>query len=192
MIPLLFPDTLTHWLLAAASAAAVGFFAAGLTLYFERAPRPLWVLIVHYLSMALALLGFLGVLFLPTRSDAWVGVAIAMYVAAIAIFLAAIESAKRTRLQRSFIDHPLPDRLITDGPYQWIRHPFCSGYLLGALAGPVGIEHPVMFLLAAPLAVISVLAAVREERVWISGPRAAEYQDYRQRTGMFIPFVGRG
>ena len=108
MIPVAFPDTLTHWLLVAAAAATVGFLAAGLTLYFERAPRPPWVLAVHYLSMALALMGLLGVLFLPTRSDAWVGGAIAMYVAAIAIFLAAIESASWTRLQRSFVDHPLP------------------------------------------------------------------------------------
>jgi protein-S-isoprenylcysteine O-methyltransferase Ste14 len=187
-----FPDTLTHWLLVAASAAAVGFFAAGLTLYFERAPRPLWVLAVHYLSMAVALGSFLGVLFLPTRSDPWVGAAIAMYVTSIAIFLAAIESAKRTRLQRSFVDHPLPDRLITDGPYKWVRHPFCLGYLLGALAGPIGIDHPLMFVFAAPLAVIAVAAAVREEQVWLSGPRADEYREYRRLTGMFIPFVGRG
>lgn len=186
------PVALSHWLLVAASAAAIGFFAAGLTLYFERAPRPPWVLFVHYLSLALALLSFLGVLLLPARSDTWVAVAIVMYTGAIAIFLSAIESAKRTRLQRSFVDYPLPDRLITSGPYKWVRHPFCSGYLLGALAGPVGIDHRAMFLVAAPLVVISILAAVREEQVWLAGPRAAEYREYRRRTGMFIPFIGRG
>lgn len=170
----------------------MGFFAAGLTLYFERAPRPAWVLAVHYVSMVLALLGVLGVVFLPIRSDPWVAAAIAMYTLAIAIFLAAIESAKRTRLQRSYVDHPLPDRLITDGPYKWVRHPFCTGYLLGALAGPVGINHPGMFLVAVPLAGISIFAAVREERVWLSGARAVEYRDYQRRTGMFLPFLGRG
>ena len=183
------PDSLIHWLLAGASAAAVGFFAAGLTLYFERGARPLWVLAIHYASMVLALLGFLGVVLLPTRSDPWVAAAIVMYTIAIAIFLSSIEAAKRTRLQRSFVDHPLPDRLITDGPYRWIRHPFCVGYLLGALAGPVGIADPVMLLIAAPLAVISIAAAIREERVWLAGPRANEYREYRTRTGMFIPFV---
>jgi protein-S-isoprenylcysteine O-methyltransferase Ste14 len=186
------PDSLIHWLLIAASTAAVGFFAAGLTLYFERAPRPLWILVVHYGSMVLALAGLIGVVVLPTRSDPWVAAAIAMYTLAIAIFLAAIESAKRTRLQRSFVDHPLPDRLITDGPYQWVRHPFCTGYLLGTLAGPVGIDHPVMFAFAVPLALISIAAAIREERVWLSGSRADEYREYRRRTGMFVPFIGRG
>lgn len=186
-----FPDSLIHWLLVAASAAAVGFFAAGLTLYFEKSPRPLWVLAVHYLSMVLALAAFLGVLFLPTRADPWVAAAIVMYAAAIAIFLSSIEAAKRTRLQRSFVDHPLPDRLITDGPYKWIRHPFCTGYLLGALAGPVGIDHPGMLLIAAPLAVLSIYAAVHEERVWLAGPKSEEYRAYRRRTGMFLPFIGR-
>lgn len=180
-----------HWLLVAASAGAVGFFAAGLTMYFERAPRPAWVLAVHYSSMLLTLLGFFGVVFLPVRSEPWVAAAIGMYCAAIAIFLSAIEAAKRTRLQRSFVDLPLPDRLITDGPYRWVRHPFCAGYMLGALAGPVGIRHPAMFAVAIPLAALSVIAALREERVWLAGPRGEEYRAYKRRTGMFIPFIGR-
>jgi protein-S-isoprenylcysteine O-methyltransferase Ste14 len=186
------PQTLIHWLLAGASAAMVAFFAAGLTLYFERAPRPLWVLTLHYASMLLALMGFGGVLLLPPRADGFVIAAIGMYIVALAVFLAAIEAAQRTRLQRSFIDLPLPDRLITDGPFRWVRHPFCTGYLLGALAAPTGINHPVMWLIAVPLVVISIVAAVREERVWLSGSRADEYREYRRRTGMFLPFIGRG
>lgn len=187
-----FPDSLIHWVLAGASAATVSFFAAGLTLYFERAPRPLWVLAMHYASMVLALVGFAGVLLLQPRADAWVFTAIVMYMLALAVFLAAIEAAKRTRLQRSFIDHPLPDRLITDGPFKWVRHPFCTGYLLGASAGPIGIHHPVMLFIAAPLVAMTIVAALREERVWMSGPHADDYADYRRRTGMFIPFFGRG
>jgi protein-S-isoprenylcysteine O-methyltransferase Ste14 len=47
-------------------------------------------------------------------------------------------------------------------------------------------------LVAALLAAVTISAAVREERVWLSSPRADEYREYRRRTGMFIPFVGRG
>jgi protein-S-isoprenylcysteine O-methyltransferase Ste14 len=115
-----------------------------------------------------------------------------MYFASVSVFLSAIESAKRTRLQRSFVDHPLPERLIADGPYGWVRHPFCTGYLLAALAGPMAIDHIAMLVLALPLVMLSIYAAVREERVWLSGARRDEYRDYRRRTGMFIPFVGRG
>lgn len=188
---LTFPDSLLHWILVGASAATVAFFSGGLTLYFERGPRSPWVLAVHYSALLLAVVQVAAVTFLPVRSDLLVGVAIGMYLAALALFLAAIEAAKRTRLQRSFIDHPLPDRLITDGPFRWVRHPFCTGYLLGALAGPVGIDHVAMILIAAPLALVSVYAAFREERVWMASSHADEYRAYRARTGMFIPFIGR-
>jgi protein-S-isoprenylcysteine O-methyltransferase Ste14 len=190
-VSLHFPQTLIHWLLAGAAASAVSFFAVGLTLYFERSPRPLWVMAVHYVSMVLAILQVAGVLLLMPRSDAFAALGIVMYSMSIALYLSAIEAARRTRLQRSFVDHPLPDRLITDGPYRWVRHPFGAGYLLGALAAPIAIADLRMFLIAIPLMTATVLAAAREERVWLSSPRADEYREYRRKTGMFIPFIGR-
>ena len=179
-------------MLAGAGAAAVAFFAVGLTGYFERTPRPSWVRTLHYLSMMLVVLQLAGVTLLTPRSDGFVALGIAMYTASILLFLAAIESGKRTRLQRSFVDHPLPDRLITDGPFQWVRHPFGTGYLLGALAGPVAIADWPMLIIALALVSLTISAAVREERVWLSSARADEYRAYRRRTGMFIPFIGRG
>jgi len=81
--------------------------------------------------------------------------------------------------------------LVTHGPYRWVRHPFGAGYLLGALAAPIAINDVRMFLIALPLVALTLAAAFREERVWLSSPRADEYRAYRKRTGMFIPFVGR-
>jgi protein-S-isoprenylcysteine O-methyltransferase Ste14 len=191
-VSLQFPQSLMHWLLFGSAAAAVTFFAAGLTLYFERAPRPTWVLIAHYTSMLLALLQVAGVLVLEPRADALVALGVVMYTGSVALYLAAIESAKRTRLQRSFIDHPLPDRLITDGPYRWVRHPFGTGYLLSALAAPVAIDDLRMIAVAVPLVAMTVFAAIREERVWLASARGDAYREYRKRTGMFVPFLGRG
>ena len=184
-----FPNTVLHWLLAGSAVAALTFFAVGLTLYFERAPRPLWVLAVHYLSMVLALLQTAGVIFLEPRSDGFVALGTVMFTMSILLYLSAIESAKRTRLQRSFIDHPLPDRLITDGPYRWVRHAFGTGYLLGALAAPIAITEIWMLAITVPLVAVTIYAAVREERVWLSSPRADEYRAYRRRTSMFIPYL---
>ena len=186
-----FPQTLIHWLLAGSALAAVTFFAAGLTLYFERSPRPVWVIVVHYASMVLAMVQVAGVLLLPPRADVFVGLGIIMYTGSVLLYLAAIESAKRTRLQRSFVDLPLPDRLITDGPYRWVRHPFCSGYLLGALAAPLAIDDRRLAWIALLLVLVTVTAAVREEWVWLSSVHADQYRAYRRRTGMFVPFVGR-
>ena len=188
---LAWPQTPLHLVLAGSAVAAATFFAVGLTGYFERTPRPMCVLIVHYTSMVLAILQTAGVIFLRPRSDVFASVGIAMFTLSIALYLAAIEAAQRTRLQRSFIDHPLPDRLITDGPFRWVRHPFGTGYLLGALAAPIAIDDLRMIAIALPLVAATLYAAIREERVWLASRQGDEYRAYQKRTGMFIPFVGR-
>jgi protein-S-isoprenylcysteine O-methyltransferase Ste14 len=190
-LQLVWPQTPIHLVLAGAAVAAVTFFGVGLTGYFERTPRPVWVLVVHYVSMLLALLQTAGVIFLKPRSDFFASIGIGMFTLSIALYLAAIEAAQRTRLQRSFIDHPLPDRLITHGPFCWVRHPFCTGYLLGALAPPIAMDDLRMIAISLPLVAITFSAAIREERVWLASPRGDEYREYRKRTGMFIPFIGR-
>lgn len=185
------PQTLIHWLLAAAAAGAVIFFSMGLTTYFDRPRRPPpWVRVIHSLGTALSITQLALVFSLLPRGEVWAAVAIAMYTSAVAVFLAAIESARRTRLQRAFVDLPLPDRLITEGPYRWIRHPFYLGYILGALAAPIAIDSLALAVIAAITISISVAAAIREERIWLKSAHAEAYRAYRARTGMFIPFVG--
>jgi protein-S-isoprenylcysteine O-methyltransferase Ste14 len=187
------PQTVAHWVLAGSGTAAIIFFAVGLTTYFE-APkqRPKWVGLVHDSSLVLALIHLAATILIAPRSDRWAYAGVALYWSAMAIFLSAIEAARRTRLQRSFIDYPLPDRLITDGPFRWVRHPFFVGYILGALAAPVAIHSILLWLIAAGMITTSVSAAVREEQVWLASPRGEQYREYRKHTGMFLPFVGRG
>ena len=187
------PQTLIHWLLVGSAAAAIIFFSAGLTTYFEHPSyRRWWIHLIHDASIVLSLAHMAGVLLMPPRSDFWAAVGILLYFLSMIVFLAAIESAKRTRLQRAFIDDPLPNRLISDGPYRWVRHPFYVGYMLGAVAAPVAIDSIGLMLLALAMVSLTTLAAFREERVWLASPRAASYRDYRSRTGMFLPFIGRG
>ena len=107
------------------------------------------------------------------------------------VFLSEIESAKRTRLQRAFVDEPLPDRLITDGPYRWVRHPSYVGYILGAVAAPVAVANTGLTLIAAAMIALTLAAAFREKRAWLRSPRSQSYREYQARTGMFVPFVGR-
>ena len=187
------PQTLIHWILVASSAAAVIFFAAGLTSYFEtpRARSP-WVRAIHDTTRGLSLLHLALVFVIPPRSYAWAVAGIACYTLAVAIFLSAIETARRTRLQRAFIDEPLPDRLITDGVFHWVRHPFYVGYMLGALAGPLAVNSVALAVLATVMIGITIAAARREERVWLASPKGEAYRKYREGTGMFFPFIGRG
>lgn len=187
------PQTLIHWLLAGSASAAVIFFAAGLTTYFETAPtRRWWVHLIHDAGPVLSLAHLAGVVLLPPRSDAAATAGIVLYSLAVAMLLSAIESAKRTRLQRAFVDEPLPDRLITDGPYRWVRHPFYAGYILGAVAAPVAVAGTGLILIAVLMIGLTIAAALREERAWLRSPRGQAYRTYRAKTGMFVPFIGRG
>lgn len=186
------PATLLHWFLAGSAAAAILFFCMGLTTYFEqRQDRPPWVRGIHNSGLVLSLAHLAGVVFFELRSDVHAAIGIGLYTVAIAIFLAAIEAAKRTRLQRSYVDYPLPDRLITEGPYRWVRHPFAVGYIMGAVAAPVAVDNVGLFLIAVVMMGTTVTAAFREERLWLASPRGDAYREYRRRTGMFFPFIGR-
>jgi protein-S-isoprenylcysteine O-methyltransferase Ste14 len=184
-------DNLLHWILIGSASAAVAFFCVGLTSYFERRPEgPAWVRRIHWAGGLLSLMQLVGVALVRPRSDNLAIAAIVMYTLTIALWLSAIESANRTRLQRSFVDYPLPDRLLTHGPYRWVRHPFCLGYIVGAIAPIVATGHPFFLIIGLAMTAIVVAAAVREERVWLASPRADEYRAYRRRTGMFVPFIG--
>lgn len=181
-----------HWILVASVAGALAFFSVGLTSYFERRDdKPAWVRRIHDAGLWLMLVHLAAVVLVEPRSDAFAIAGIVMYTAAVALCLSAIEAADRTRLQRAYVDHPLPDRLITEGPYRWVRHPFYLGYLIGAVAPVVAVQHPAILLVSLTMVAITVVAAFREERVWLASPRGDAYREYRRRTGMFIPFIGR-
>ena len=187
-----FPGTIAHWLFAFAAAGAVSFFFLGLPSYLERrSDRPLWARGIHDAGLLLALAHLVGAFVLAPRSDNFAAAGVVMYTLAVAIFLSAMEAATGTRLQRAFIDQPLPDRLITAGPYRWVRHPFYVGYIIGALAPAVAIANMWMLLVTTVMIAIVIAAALREERVWLAGPRGDAYRDYQRRTGMFVPRLGR-
>jgi protein-S-isoprenylcysteine O-methyltransferase Ste14 len=186
------PGTVAHWLFVFAAFGAVSFLFLGLPSYLERRDdRPLWVRGLHDAGLLLGLAHVAGVFFFPPRSDTFAAIGIVMYTAAVAIFLSAMEAATGARLQRAFIDQPLPDRLVVGGPYRWVRHPFYLGYIIGALAPAVAIDSLLMPAISIGMIAITVAAALREERVWLSGPRAQSYRDYQRRTGMFLPRLGR-
>jgi len=82
---------------------------------------------------------------------------------------------------------PQPVSFQQHGPYLYIRHPIYSAYLLGWLVGPLATGQA--YLLAVPLVmgVVFFLIARQEEIAFSTSAYAASYQQYRKRTGMFIP-----
>ncbi|HEY7089156.1 MAG TPA: isoprenylcysteine carboxylmethyltransferase family protein [Tepidisphaeraceae bacterium] len=80
--------------------------------------------------------------------------------------------------------------LVTAGPYRWIRHPFYVSVALSVLGG--GLAAANWFILVAGTLAVSllVLRTSIEERNLLSR-FGDEYRAYMDRTGRFLPRIGR-
>jgi protein-S-isoprenylcysteine O-methyltransferase Ste14 len=78
-------------------------------------------------------------------------------------------------------------RLITDGIYQWIRHPMYLAVLLAMLAAVVA--DPRLWRVAAWVGLLLVLLAKARREESLLQQRFPEYAAYSARTRKLVPYV---
>lgn len=78
-------------------------------------------------------------------------------------------------------------RLVSSGPYRWIRHPMYTALLLAGAGLAVASQGPVGWGLWIALAAVLVVKASVEERRMIRAHPA--YADYAARTRRFVPWL---
>jgi protein-S-isoprenylcysteine O-methyltransferase Ste14 len=79
-------------------------------------------------------------------------------------------------------------RLITHGPYRWVRHPLYSGGLV--LAFSLALLTSIWWLAVGLIAPVTVLLLrTRREEDHLVGEFGDEYRAYQARTRRFIPFL---
>ena len=78
-------------------------------------------------------------------------------------------------------------RLITSGPYRWVRHPMYSSLLL-MMAGIALYNAHWLNALGFVLVLSAVLGKLTLEERYL-GDAVADYRDYRERTRKLIPYV---
>lgn len=77
-------------------------------------------------------------------------------------------------------------RLVTDGPYRYIRHPLYTALFLGYLGTALALQSWMLVAWFPAFVVSYLLFAKEEERVMESGFGEA-YRAYRRHAGMFLP-----
>lgn len=94
------------------------------------------------------------------------------------------------RLGRSLTPFPRPvehGRLVTSGPYRFIRHPIYGGVVLACLGLSLVTENLFRLGVTALLFVFFDLKSRREEQ-WL-GERYPGYRDYSKRVKKLIPWL---
>ena len=78
--------------------------------------------------------------------------------------------------------------LVTTGPYRWIRHPFYTLAALLVLANSLAAANWFFFVMGCGMFVLLAIRTRKEEENLIAR-FGADYRDYMQRTGRFVPWL---
>jgi protein-S-isoprenylcysteine O-methyltransferase Ste14 len=184
------PDTLLEWLLAGTGAATLIVFAVALQNFFIQPPTLTRLQrFFQDVSVLVGVMHALALLMLDSAGDLWSGIGVVMYGASLALFLAAIEAARRAPMTRTFVYTPACTTILSEGPYRYIRHPIYLSYSLAWFAAPIAMHSIILGLTAIAMTTCYLISAREEERLLAAGPKAAEYADLTVRTWRMIPFV---
>ena len=184
------PDTVLEWILAGTGGATLIVFAVALQNFFVQPPvLTRMQRLFQDLSVLIGIVHGLALIAFDTAGDLWTAIGIAMYSTSLALFLAALEAARRVPLTRTFVYTPKCDTIITQGPYRVIRHPIYLSYALAWFAAPIAMHSIVLGITAVFMTACYVISAREEERVLASGPKAAAYAEFRKKTWRMVPFL---
>jgi protein-S-isoprenylcysteine O-methyltransferase Ste14 len=112
-------------------------------------------------------------------------------VQALAFLLTALGSAASAavlwRLGKSFSIMPEARTLVTEGPYNYIRHPLYAAEIITVFGMILQYQQPWSLLMGGGVIAFQVIRSLYEERVLVRA--FPEYEAYRARTKRFIPGI---
>ncbi|MEM6631253.1 MAG: isoprenylcysteine carboxylmethyltransferase family protein [Bacteroidota bacterium] len=82
-----------------------------------------------------------------------------------------------------------PRYLMQSGPYQYVRHPYYSAYLLTFVGGGILSRSPWAYVILLLVLHIYTSAADQEEEKFLNSPLAEAYRSYKKTTGKFFPYL---
>ncbi len=84
-------------------------------------------------------------------------------------------------------DAHLPFRIVTNGPYRYIRHPLYLANILQGISYTLA-SGSLWVLLMAAYRIFSIIRAIVREESYL-GKTFPEYEYYRAKTSRLIPFI---
>jgi protein-S-isoprenylcysteine O-methyltransferase Ste14 len=182
-------DWRTAGLPAALLAFCVASFGWGVRNFFTRpvglTGRMKWI---SGCSAAFAILHLFAILFGSNLTLDRSAAGSALYVCSAGLFWWAIRTSLGKPLSAAF-SPDAPVHLVRTGPYRFIRHPLYTSYVLTWAAGCVVTAQWWLLPTAVMMLVIYFVASSAEEEKFLRSPLGGDYQQYRRRTGRFLPNV---
>jgi protein-S-isoprenylcysteine O-methyltransferase Ste14 len=87
----------------------------------------------------------------------------------------------------SFVGTREEQKLVTSGPYSYIRHPIYTAYFMNYLGGGLLASHWVLTFIPLIFFGILVINRMGKEEAMLREEFGADYQDYARKTGMLLP-----
>jgi protein-S-isoprenylcysteine O-methyltransferase Ste14 len=175
------------------------FFTAGLLLtslaIYGRAMRRFFskpggdntgMKLIRALGVVSAILHLGAIAVTPNTSAMQFAAGFALYVFGLGLFLWTIRTHGQIPVSAAF-SPDCPSRLVSRGPYRFVRHPFYLAYMLTWTAGYISTGRLFLLPTIAAMAVVYARAARVEEEKFAHSSLAAAYASYRASTGTFFP-----
>jgi protein-S-isoprenylcysteine O-methyltransferase Ste14 len=163
-------------------------YAWALFLYFPSDGKFSWRLKAISVLSALNFATFVLLLFTRTLDPLGAILGISIQMSSAALFAWAIKSTYRRRLSVAY-NTDIPKFILESGPFGVVRHPFYTSYILFWLSFVVMQPALINGLMALLLFGLYLNAALFEETKFARSALSSAYQDYLDRTGMFLPRI---
>jgi protein-S-isoprenylcysteine O-methyltransferase Ste14 len=82
-----------------------------------------------------------------------------------------------------------PETLVTDGPYRYVQHPIYSSYMLLFVGYALLLHSATTALFALGVCLTYYFSRTQLEQAVLQQAFGQHYEEYRQRTKLFVPFV---
>lgn len=142
------------------------------------------------LVSAASLAGFVAMIYalwFQDRLQPWSLLGVALHMMSVFLFGWCVGTSGRRNLSLAFSPNCSP-RLVTEGPYSLVRHPFYTSYII-YWAGNALAATSILTIAAVVILTVIYFYASRREDAFLAERFAGEFAQWRSNTGAFFPKV---